>query len=169
MTMQASVANPELIYRSEGISETSAARLRALGYGEERIRLLRQGLPITYALGEARVLEYPSGRRVEVQRHKELSPEGVFVRYRYEIVRELPAQERECPSSFETSADFRLAALAQDRTVALGESLPRDVREVMSDLSSSGWSLQPSEQDLSAMASRLATPSLARLRLSVEP
>lgn len=85
--------NPHVIYRDEPITPDAERRLRALGYGEERLRLLREGLPLTYYEDGALVVEYPSGRRVEVQR-RDVHRDGIFVRYEYDVIRELTARPR---------------------------------------------------------------------------
>lgn len=92
MSMTAPVMNPHLMYRSTPISEASARRLLALGYAPERVRLLREGLPVTYEEGEGGelVLEYPSGRRVALGMTRVYDDAGAFVRYEYHVARELP-------------------------------------------------------------------------------
>ena len=83
------VMNPELMYRSEGISPDTAQRLQLAGYSPEVIRLLSEGLPITYLEQGAQVVEYPDGRRLEVERIKEYAADGTFVRYRFRVRHEL--------------------------------------------------------------------------------
>ena len=94
MNMTAPVANPHLMYWSPGISEASALQLQALGYCEERLRLLRAGLPVTYEEHGNLVLEYPDGRRVIVVHDRVYDEAGVFVRYDFRAARELPPQVR---------------------------------------------------------------------------
>lgn len=84
--------NPELMFKSAPISEHSAQVLRHLGYDEEPIRLLRAGVPISYKQEDSWVVEYPGGRRVEVARREVFDVRGEFVRYAYDVVRELPPQ-----------------------------------------------------------------------------
>lgn len=86
--------NPELMFKSAPISEHSARVLRDLGYDEEPIRLLRAGVPISYKQDDAWVVEYPSGRRVQVARRDVFDERDEFVRYAYDVVRELPPQAR---------------------------------------------------------------------------
>lgn len=93
-TMQSGVMNPELMYRSQGISPDTAERLRLAGYSPEVIRLLTGGLPITYPEHGMQVIEYPDGRRLEVERHKEYTPDGTFLRYFFRVLRELSAAPR---------------------------------------------------------------------------
>ncbi len=93
-TMQSGVMNPELIYRSEGVPPDVAERLRLAGYTPEEVRLLSEGLPITYPEGGAQVVEYPDGRRLEVQRVKEYAEDGTFVRYRFRVLHERPPAPR---------------------------------------------------------------------------
>jgi hypothetical protein len=92
--MQSGVMNPELIYRSEGLSPEVAERLRQAGYSSEEVRLLSEGLPITYPEDGAQVVEYPDGRRLEVERVKEYADDGTFVRYRFRVLHECPPAPR---------------------------------------------------------------------------
>lgn len=83
--MMQGVQNPEIMYRSDPLPEHTRTRLRALGYAPHATELLMKGLPIVYSEGGL-IVEYPSGKRVKVQRHKEYDAGGEFRRYRYEIV-----------------------------------------------------------------------------------
>jgi hypothetical protein len=91
--MMQGVQNPEIMFRSAPLPATMRFRLLELGYAPHAAKLLVSGLPIVYSQGGL-VVEYPEGRRIQVRRHEVYDASGAFQRYRYEIVRELPAAAR---------------------------------------------------------------------------
>jgi len=91
--MMQGVQNPEIMYRSDPLPEEMRARLRELGYAPEVTRLLMEGLPIVYS-DHGTVVEYPDGRRIEVQQYKVYDDQGEFQRYRYRILGERPRAAR---------------------------------------------------------------------------
>ena len=91
--MMQGVQNPDIIYRSEPLPEFMRARLWALGYAPHATELLMKGLPIVYS-EDGLVVEYPSGKRIRVQRHDVYDASGEFTRYRYEITDHLAPEAR---------------------------------------------------------------------------
>ena len=67
----------------------AAERLRLAAYTPEEVRWLSRA-PITYPEGGAQAVEYPDGRRLEVQRVKEYAEDGTFVRYRFRCCTSAP-------------------------------------------------------------------------------
>ncbi|QLG13320.1 hypothetical protein HLB42_20550 (plasmid) [Deinococcus sp. D7000] len=92
--MMAPVQNPHIIYPSAPLPEHMHARLRELGYAPHAAGLLMRGLPITYTREDRQIVEYPDGRRLWVKDEKEYDERGEFVRYRYDILGELPRAQR---------------------------------------------------------------------------
>ena len=88
--MMQGVQHPEIMYRSAPLPEPMRARLRELGYPPVATELLMDGLPIV----EGGVVEYPDGRRIQVQQDKVYDPQGEFKRYRYRVVVEPAPAER---------------------------------------------------------------------------
>ena len=91
--MMQGVQNPEIIYRGPALPETMRARLRELGYAPVAADLLMKGLPIVYSEGGL-IVEYPGGQRIRVERHDVLDAEGIFQRYRYEVMETLSPAAR---------------------------------------------------------------------------
>ena len=88
--MMAPVQNPHIIYRSEPLPEWMRLRLLSLKYAPHVTGLMLKGLPFV----DRDIVEYPDGRRIRVKQHKEYDEQGEFVRYRYDIVEELPPAKR---------------------------------------------------------------------------
>jgi hypothetical protein len=55
--------------------------------------LLMGGLPIVYS-EDGLVVEYPTGQRVKVRRHKQYDAQGEFQRYWYQVVESLSPAAR---------------------------------------------------------------------------
>ena len=91
--MMQGVQNSEIMYRSDPLPQAMRPRLRELGYAPHATELLMKGLPIVYS-ENGLVVEYPTGKRIQVQRHKEYDAGGEFRRYRYEVVQDLPPARR---------------------------------------------------------------------------
>lgn len=87
------VQNPEIMYRSEALPEDMRLRLRQLGYAPHVTELLMGGLPIVYS-EDGLVVEYPTGQRVKVRRHKQYDAQGEFQRYWYQVVESLSPAAR---------------------------------------------------------------------------
>lgn len=66
------------MYRSRGITNESARKLRGLGYSADRMRLLRESLPVTYEHHGDLIIKYPSGRRLMVTMEREYHAHGAF-------------------------------------------------------------------------------------------
>ena len=92
--MMAPVQNPHIIYQSDPLPEQMRGRLRELGYAPHVTELLMKGLPITYNRGEMQIVEYPNGRRIQVDYNKIYDERGEFQRYQYNILGELEPAER---------------------------------------------------------------------------
>ena len=87
--------NPEIIYRSAPLPEQLRETLASSGrYTPEMVKLLMQGLPISSGSETVSVVEYPDGRRIQVRQHDEFDSAGQFLRFRFEIVRELEPADR---------------------------------------------------------------------------
>lgn len=87
--------NPEIMYRSAPLPEQLRETLTLSGRDTpEMVRLLMQGLPISYGSESVSVVEYPDGRRIQVRQHDEFDSAGRFLRFRFEIVVELEAADR---------------------------------------------------------------------------
>jgi len=82
--------NPEIMYRSAPLPEQLREALTLSGrYTPEMVRLLMQGLPISYGAATVSVIEYPDARRIQVRQHEEFNDAGQFLRLRFEIIKEL--------------------------------------------------------------------------------
>lgn len=92
--MMQGVQNPELMFRSPALPEPLRARLLELGYAPGAVSLLMDGLPIVYTEQHHLVIEYPDGRRVQVERYNDYDGGGAFQRYRYRIIRRLAPAAR---------------------------------------------------------------------------
>jgi hypothetical protein len=87
--------NPEIIYRGAPMPDRLRETLTLSGrYNLEMVRLLMQGLPISYGSETVSVVEYPDGRRIQVQQHDEFDAAGQCLRLRFEIVRDLEPAHR---------------------------------------------------------------------------
>ena len=87
--MAAPVQNPHIIFRSAPLPEPMPARLRSLDYAPHVIELLMKGLPITYDQGGQQIVEYPDGRRIQVEYSKIYDAKGEFQCYFYTVAGEL--------------------------------------------------------------------------------
>lgn len=93
-SMQQGVQNPELMYRSDALPAEMRVRLEQLGYAPHAAELLMSGLPLVYTDSGRLVVEYPGGRRLQVERFDEYDAAGSFVRYRYRVLQELHPARR---------------------------------------------------------------------------
>lgn len=83
------------MFRGAPLPEQLRAVLTSSGrYTPEMVRLLMLGLPVSYGSESASVVEYPDGRRIQVQQHNEFDDAGQFLRFRFEVVGELEPADR---------------------------------------------------------------------------
>lgn len=92
--MNAPVQNPHIVYQSEPLPEHMRDRLHKLRYAPHAAGLLMQGLPITYSRDGKQIVEYPDGRRIEVESRNIYDEDGVFIRYHFDILGELEPARR---------------------------------------------------------------------------